>query len=147
MKIWNVNNKPTIEKFRKYDKNKHIFYRVQDKDYELGTQSWGMIYSSAEEAREAYEEEGLNPDDAVLNGKSAWGTAKEMYQYSFSRFDSETDVILILSGNYVEEGHDGEDVVDVDEVLEVWDLDEFIDMVDKMDTKSNVTIADLMKMN
>ena len=132
MKKWNVNNKPTEEKLNKYDNDKHIFYRVQDRDYELGTKSWGMIYGSEEEAREAYEEDGLNPDDAILNGKSAWGTAREMHQYAISRFDSMTDVILVISGDYVEEGHDGEDVVDVDEVLEVWDLDEFLDMVNEL---------------
>lgn len=129
MKVWNVNNQPTVEKINKYDADKHIFFRVQDRDYELGTQSWGMLYDSAEEAREAYEEEGLNPDDAVLDGKSAWGTSREMLHYAVSRFDSVTDVILVIRGDDVATGHDDESVVDVDEVLEVWNLDEFLDMI------------------
>lgn len=124
MKKWEVNNKPTLEKIEKYDNEKGVYFRFQDKDYELGTKSWGMIYGSEEEAREAYEEEGLNPDDAILNGKSCCSTSREAMRFA-GEFDGAINVVLVLTGNYVEEGHDGEDVVDVAEILEVWDFDEF----------------------
>lgn len=127
MSIWEVNNHPTIEKIEKYNEEARVYFRYQDKDYELGTKSWGMIYGSEEEAREAYEQEGLNPDDAILNGKSACSTSNEALNFA-SEFCELCNVVLVISGRWVEEGHDGEDVVDVSEVLEVWDYDEFCNL-------------------
>lgn len=124
MSKWEVNNKPSLDKINKYNEEAKVYFRYQDKDYSLGTKSWGMIYGSEEEAREAYEEEGLNPDDAILNGKSACSTSNEALSFA-SEFYESVNVVLVLTGSYVEEGHDGEDVIDVDEVLEVWDYDEF----------------------
>lgn len=124
MSKWEVNNKPSLEKINKYNEGARVYFRYQDKDYELGTKSWGMIYGSEEEAREAYELDGLNPDDAILNGKSCCYTSNEALSFA-SEFNESVNVVLILTGRWVEKGHDGEDVVDVDEVLEVWDYDEF----------------------
>lgn len=123
MSIYEINSKPIIEKINEYDEDRCVFYRYQMKDWEMGTQSWGMIYSSAEEAIECCEDDGLTPDEAVLDGKSCCSTAKEIWRFS-DRFDKDFRV-LVLTGNYVGEGHDGEDVVDVDEILEVWDYNEF----------------------
>lgn len=131
MSIYEVNNNPTVKKINKYDDESDVYYRFQMKDWEMGNQSWGMIYDSAEEAREAYEEEGLEPEEAVLNGKCCCSTAKELYSF-VDAFDSDFR-ILVISGDYVEEGHDGEDVVDVDEILEIWDFNKFIELIGDME--------------
>jgi hypothetical protein len=127
MSIYEVNNKPTVEKIEKYDEKSNVYYRFQMKDWEMGTQSWGMIYGSAEEAIECCEDDGLTPQTAVLDGKSCCDTAKELMSF-IQNFDKDFRV-LVLSGSYVEEGHDGESVVDIDEILEIWDYDEFADLM------------------
>lgn len=127
MSIYEVNNKPTIDKIKKYDEERNIYYRFQMKDWEMGTQSWGMIYNSAEEAIECCEDDGLTPEIAVLNGKSCCSTAKELSQFS-SSFDSDFRV-LVVEGDWVAYGHDDEDVVDISEIKEVWDFNEFLNTV------------------
>lgn len=123
MSKYEVNNIPTVEKIREYDEDRYTFYRYQMKDWEMGSQSWGMIYGSAEEAIECCEDDGLTPEEAVLDGKSCCSTAKEVWNFS-DRFDKDFRVV-VLTGNCIGEGHDGEDVVDVDEILEVWDYNTF----------------------
>ena len=93
------------------------------KDWEMGYQSWGMIYSTAEEAIENCEDDGLTEDEAVLDGKSACNTAQELFGFS-GMFDKDFRV-LVVSGKSIGTGHDGEEVVDVDEILEIWDYVEF----------------------
>lgn len=127
MSIYEVNNKPTAEKIERYNEESNVYFRFQEKDWEMGTQSWGMIYSSAEEAIECCEDDGLTPETAVLNGKSCCDTAQELMNFT-QCFDRDFRV-LVLTGSYVEEGHDGESVVDVDEILEIWDYDDFIDLM------------------
>lgn len=124
MSIYEVNNKPTIEKIEKYDEDRYTFYRFQNKDWEMGTKSWGMIYGSAEEAIENCENDGLTPEEAVLDGKSCCSTANQLWNFA-QYFDKDFRVV-VLEGSCVGEGHDGEDVVDVDEILEIWDYNEFI---------------------
>lgn len=124
MSIYEVNNKPTIEKIEKYDEDRYTFYRFQNKDWEMGTKSWGMIYGSAEEAIENCENDGLTTEEAVLDGKSCCSTANQLWNFT-QYFDKDFRVV-VLTGNCVGEGHDGEDVVDVDEILEIWDYNEFI---------------------
>lgn len=72
--MYKVNGQPTAEKIQKYNEDKNIWFRFQNPEYEITgeyTQSWGMIYSSAEEAMQAAEdEEWDNPEEAVLPGKS-----------------------------------------------------------------------------
>lgn len=116
--IHNVNNVPSLEKLDTYNNNSNTFYRFQDKKYDIGTQSWGMIYSSPEEA----EEDG----STVLNGKSCWSTSREMLGYT-GTFDNDC-VVLVVTGYDVESGHDGESVVFIDSVLEIWDRKEFINI-------------------
>lgn len=129
MSIYEVNNQPTVEKIEKYDDMNDVYYRFQMKDWEMGTKSWGMIYSSAEEVIENCEDDGLAEDEAVLNGKSCCSTANELMNFSCS-FDKDFRV-LVLTGDYVEEGHDGEDVVDVEEILEIWDFNDFINIMEE----------------
>ena len=123
MNIYEVNNQPTIEKIERYDDDYFTFYRYQCKYWEMGTQSWGMIYSTAEEAIESCEDDGLSEDEAVLDGKSCCSTAKELL--SFSSYFNKDFRVLVVSGRSVGTGHDGEDVVDIDEILEIWDSEEF----------------------
>lgn len=123
MSIYEVNNKPTLEKIERYNEDRYTFFRYQMKDWEIGTQSWGMIYSSAEEAIECCEDDGLTPDEAVLDGKSCCSTAQELFGFT-SCFDKDFRV-LVVSGSSVGTGHDGEDVVDIDDILEIWDYNEF----------------------
>lgn len=125
MSIYNVNGKPSKEKIEKYNEDRYTFFRFQNKDWEMGNKSWGMIYSSEEEAREHYEDDGFESEaDAILDGKSACSNAEDLMNFC-SCFDSNYRV-LVINGSCVGEGHDGEDVVDVDEIVEVWDSDEFI---------------------
>lgn len=123
MSIYEVNNKPTLEKVEKYNEDRYTFFRYQMKDWEMGNQSWGMIYSTAEEAIENCEDDGLTEDEAVLDGKSACNTAQELFGFS-GMFDKDFRV-LVISGKSVGTGHDGEEVVDIDEILEIWDYEEF----------------------
>lgn len=130
MSKYEVNNQPTIEKVEKYNDDSNIFYRYQMKDWEMGTQSWGMIYNSAEDATENCENDGLTPNEAVLDGKSCCSTAKELW--SFSTYFDKDFRVLVLNGNCVGTGHDGEDVVDVDEILEIWDYNDFDNIMAEM---------------
>lgn len=128
MSIYEVNNKPTVDKIEKFDENRNIFYRLQNKNYEMGTKSWGMIHDTEEEARYCYEEDGFEcEDDAILDGKSACYTANELSNYLGSYSENNT-VVLILDGRSVGEGHDGEDVVEVDSILEIWSYEDFCNM-------------------
>lgn len=131
MSIYEVNNKPTSDKIKKYDEENNTYYRFQMKDWEMGTQSWGMIYSSAEEAIENCEDDGLTPEEAVLDGKSCCDTANELWGLAQS-FDKDFRV-LVVEGSYVEEGHDGESVVDIDEIVEIWDFNDFIELMQSME--------------
>lgn len=115
MSIYEVNNKPTIDKIENFDDERNTYYRFQNKDWEMGTQSWGMIYSSPEEA--------IEDGSTVLNGKSCCSTAKELYNF-MDYFDADFNV-LILEGDWVEEGHDGEDVVEVSSIKEIWSFEDF----------------------
>lgn len=133
MSLYEVNNKPSAEKIENYDSDNYIYYRFQMKDWEMGTQSWGMIYSSAEEAIENCEDDGLTEDEAVLDGKSACFTARELMDF-VCQFDKDFRV-LVLNGNRVGEGHDGEDVIEVNEVLEIWDFDEFTNLMLELEEK------------
>lgn len=119
MAIYTVNNQPTPEKIESYDENRDVYYRFQDSSLEMGTQSWGMIYSTPEEA--------IEDDSTVLNGKSCCSTASKLYGFR-SEFDNDY-VVLVMSGWFVEVGHDDEDVIDVDQVLEIWSREEFMAMV------------------
>jgi len=117
--LYKVNSAPTIEKIRMYDEDRDTYYRFQENYLEMGTKSWGMIYSTPEEA--------IEDGSTVLNGKSCCSTARSLHGF---RLEFMADVrVLVLTGQFVEVGHDDEDVVDVAEILEIWDYTEFCNMV------------------
>lgn len=118
--IHHVNAAPTQVKVDAYDHNNDTYYRFQDKKYEIGTQSWGMIYSSPEEA--------IEDGSTVLNGKSCCSTARKARGFA-SEFDNDA-VVLVIKGWFVEVGHDDEDVVEIEEVLEIWSRKEFMEFMD-----------------
>lgn len=122
MAIYEVNNIPTAEKIEEYNRDKNTFYRFQCKDWEMGTKSWGMIYSTQEEA--------IEDGSTVLDGKSCCRTANELYRFK-NEFDNDFHV-LVVKGWYVEEGHDGEDVVDIEEITEIWSREDFLNIVKEM---------------
>ena len=129
MCIYEVNNNPTIEKLDKYSYDDRYYFRFQMKDWEMGDKSWGMGYTTEKEAMEAWEELELDPEEAVLEGKSCCSNAKRLASFS-SYFDKDFRVI-VLTGSYVQEGHDGEDVVDVWDIEEIWDYSEFMNIVNE----------------
>lgn len=128
--IYKINGVPNLEKINKYDEQSNVYYRFQCKDWEMGTKSWGMIFASEKDAIENCEEWGLTPEEAILNGKSACSTANYLWSFS-SQFDEDFRV-LVMEGEYVEQGHDGEDVIKVSEILEIWDYKDFIKCMEEM---------------
>ena len=119
--LYPVNSTPSQEKLKKYDDDRNAFYRYQCKEWEMGTESWGMIYSTGEEA--------IEDGSTVLNGKSCCSTAREARHY---RDEFDTDFrVLVVRGDDIESGHDGESVVDIEEILEIWDYDEFLKQADE----------------
>lgn len=123
MAIYTVNARPSKEKIDSFDHNKDVYYRFQNPDHEAGTQSWGQIYSTPEEA--------IEDESTVLNGKSCCSTAHKLYGFC-DQFDKDY-VVLVMSGWFVEVGHDDEDVIDIDQVLEVWSYEDFKDIIRKIE--------------
>lgn len=116
MSKYEINNQPTVDKINEYDEDNRTYYRFQMKDWEMGTQSWGMIYNTPEEA--------IEDGSTVLEGKSCCSTANQLWDFA-QCFDKDFRV-LVVKGSYVEEGHDGEEVVEIDEIVEIWGFNEFI---------------------
>lgn len=114
--MFKVNTTPNMELIEKWDNDSGVFYRFQNPEYEIKgeyTQSWGMIFSSAEEARECAEEWGMDEDEAVLPGKSCWDTLKNLMAGDLVCQFSDTDVVLVFKGvDTGAEGHDGEYVAE-----------------------------------
>lgn len=123
MSLYEVNEKPTKENVEKYDEGRYTFYRFQYKDWEMGTKSWGMIYSTEEEARE--------DDCEILEGKSCCDTAKELVSYM--SFFSDDFRVLVVEGDCIGEGHDGESVVDISRIVEIWHFNDFIKFMDEIE--------------
>ena len=113
-----VNNKPSREKFEKYDEDDCVYYRFQNPAHEIGNKSWEMIYKTLEEA--------IEDGSEILNGKSCCNTSEELSNY-MQYYDNDYNV-LVVSGRYVEEGHDGEPVVDIIDIEEVWSYKDFCDL-------------------
>lgn len=122
-----TNGNITLEKIEEFDGDRYIFYRFQNK-YEAiegkYTQSWGRIFSSPEEARDYAEEWGMDPEDAVLPGKSCMSTFSEIMSF-FSNFSDEDNVLLIFDGEDTGvSGHDGEYVSKFNKTIAVYDINE-----------------------
>ena len=112
--MFEVNEKLTKERIELLDESDDIFYRWQNPEWEIEgeyTQSWGMLFSSAEEAREDSENWGISKDYAILPGKSCTKTFSSIMDWS-DQFDN-SFVLLVFKGRdtYVY-GHAGEYVAE-----------------------------------
>lgn len=131
--VFEANSKLKMEEIRKFDENRGIFYRFQNPRYAIEgeyTQSWGMIFSSAEEARESAEEWGLEEDEAVLPGKSCFKYFAEASKY-WDQF-SDSDVLLVFEGTDTGvEGHDGEWVAEYEAPVAVYSMEDVVNFYEK----------------
>ena len=132
--MFTVNAIATEEKLNDIEYEDDWYLRFQNKNWEIGEQSWEMMYETAEEAREAYEEEGFDPDDAVLDGKSCCCTWHEAAEYA-GYYEEKDTVVLLIQGFCNCTGHEGEAVVDISEIAEVYDYDQFCNVIMNMDEK------------
>ena len=139
--VWNVNAAVTEGLIEKLNKKENIWFRFQDKGYDIDSEhseSWGMIYGTKEEAIENWMEdydcdEEEAEEEAILPGKSCMPTLEGIRQWA-GEFDSENYVIIAFCGTdtYVS-GHDGEYVAEFDEAVAVFDMDEALAYLDRMD--------------
>lgn len=128
--MFKVNSNLTREMVEKFDQDRGIFYRFQNPNYEIEgeyTQSWGMIFSSAEDARECAEEWGMDEDEAVLPGKSCMTTFQDIMSWS-SQYDQENDVLLVFEGiDTSVSGHDGEYVAEYIAPIAVFSIKDAVE--------------------
>lgn len=132
--MFTVNAMATEETLNGIEYEDDWYLRFQNKNLEIGEQSWEMMYETADEAREAYEEDGLDPDDAVLDGKSCCCTWHEAAEYA-GYYDEKDTVVLLIRGFCNCTGHDGEAVVDISEIAEIYDYDQFCNVIINMGEK------------
>ena len=85
------------------------YFRFQCLDWAVRDYSCGMIYSDAEEA--------VEDGSTVLRGKSCVRNWRQLYNFMDSFGDGKYFAVLVFSGQWVENGHDGEDVVSPDKFL------------------------------
>ena len=127
-RVWNVTEHLTKDKIEKWDEDDGIFYRWQNPDYAIEgefTESWGMVFSSKEEALKDSLDYGIEPEDAILPGKSCMPTLEEIYSYITEFADSA--VLLVFNGvDTYAEGHDGEYVAEYVSSVAVLDQQEVI---------------------
>lgn len=127
--MFKVNSKLTKEMVEKFDKDRGIFYRFQNPNYEIEgeyTQSWGMIFSSAKQARECAEEWGMGEDEAVLPGKSCGFTLEEVMRW-VDQFGYD-DVLLVFEGvDTGVSGHDGEWVAEYISPIAVFSMQDVVE--------------------
>lgn len=99
---------------------KDCFFRFQCLDWEVGDKSFGMIYSTPEEAME----EG----STVLDGKSCCGNWRDLRDHLDS-FDEEYFCVLVFKGTHNGYGHDGEDVAIPEEFVAALDMRHFLEIL------------------
>ena len=127
----------TVKEIEKFDNDKNVFYRFQNPDFEVGEESWGMIYNTREEAIEAYMEENdcsyeEAEEYAILPGKSCMPTFEGILNFA-SSFDDDF-VLLIFKGEDTRyTGHDDEYVARYDETITTLSMDEVVDLLNEMD--------------
>lgn len=130
--FWNTSEKVTEGLINKLDNDRNVFYRFQDKSFDIDadhSESWGMIYSTRQDAIEDYmsdydcdEEEA--EENAILPGKSCMTTLQEIWKWS-GEFDSKNFVLLAFYGtDTYAEGHDGEYVAEFNEAAAIFDIDD-----------------------
>jgi len=123
-KFYKVVGKPNKEEIEKFDSDNGVFYRFQNPNRELTSESksWGMIYESEEEA----EEDGYE----ALPGKSCCSTFEEVLSYT-SSFD-EDYVLLVFDGvDTGVDGDDGEYVAEYVRPVAVWDFEDVREYANK----------------
>lgn len=128
--IYKVNGKPTKQLVDKYNNDSNIFFRFQDPHQKLTSRScsWGMIYSSKTEAIRDYKEMGLDPEDAILNGKSCMDTLEGLSQFT-NAFDNSYVCLVFAGKDTYETGHDGEYVATYYNKVEVWSFDDVLEYI------------------
>ena len=127
----------TVKQIEKFDNDENVFYRFQNPDFEVGTESWGMIYNTREEAIEACMEENdcsyeEAEEYAILPGKSCMPTFESILD--FARWYDDDYVLLIFRGvdtRYT--GHNEEYVARYDETIVELTMSEVMELVDEMD--------------
>lgn len=130
--MFTVDTKITKELIEKFDEEDGVFYRFQNKNYDIDgdyTGSFGMIFGSPEEARECADEWGMTEEEAVLSGKSCMPTFEDIMRWC-QEFDNDS-VLLVFDGvDTYESGHDDEyvaeyiaprAVIDFDEAVKYWE--------------------------
>ena len=127
----------TVKEIEKFDNDKNVFYRFQNPNFEVGEESWGMIYNTREEAIEACMEENdcsyeEAEEYAILPGKSCMPTFEGILNFA-SQFDDDY-VLLIFKGEDTRyTGHDDEYVARYDETITTLSMDEVVDLLNEMD--------------
>ena len=127
----------TVKEIEKFDNDKNVFYRFQNPNFEVGEESWGMIYNTREEAIEACMEENdcsyeEAEEYAILPGKSCMPTFEGIMNFA-SSFDDDY-VLLIFRGEDTRcTGHDEEYVARYDETIAELTMSEVMELVDEMD--------------
>lgn len=137
--IFEVTGKANAKDIVKYTDMENVWFRFQNPCNAIKgeyTQSWGMIYDSAEEAIENCEDDNLTEDEAVLSGKSCMPSLHEIMNWS--QYYNNSDVLLIFKGYDTREtGHDGEYVAEYDELVAVWSMEDVIKFyTDNMEDKN-----------
>lgn len=133
--MYTVTDKPTEKIVEKFNKDNHIFFRFQNPNWELNqnSKSWGMIYSSEEEAIECCEDDGLTEDEAVLPGKSCMNTLEGIWEWA-DRFNFDTDIVLVFEGDDTGvNGHDDEYVAEFIKPIAVWSIKDCYNYIYKGD--------------
>jgi hypothetical protein len=120
----------TPEILRNLSDTKGVYFRFQAGWHEIGKKSWGMIYTSEEEAIECCEDDGLTPETAVMPGKSCCPDALGLMEWK-DYFDNDYVVIAFKGADTGVTGHDGEWVCDVLEVLKVFTYSDFVNCFKK----------------
>lgn len=131
--IYKVDNKPTKELIEKLNDDRDVFFRFQNPYQKLTkrSKSWGMIYQSEREARSDYKSMDLDPDDAILNGKSCMDTLEGLYDW-IDQFDKDYVVLAFYGSDTGETGHDEEYVCTYCGKVAVFN---FKDVVEYMENK------------
>lgn len=134
--MFKVDSKITANVIEKFDDDKNIFYRFQNPEYEIAgqyTQSWGSIFSSADEAIECAEEWGYEKEDAVLPGKSCMDTFEGLMSGNWILQTGDNDVLLVFRGSDTyTTGHDGEFVAEYEEPIAVFSLENAINFYENL---------------
>lgn len=135
MKFYEVNGHINSENLEKYNNDNNIFFRFQNPEWEIDEEheeSWGMIFSTREEAIEEAEEWGMTEDEAILPGKSCMPTLQGLMSWS-SEFDKNYVVLVFKGYDTRVTGHDGEYVAEFNEAVEVWDFQEVLDYMERLE--------------